>query len=169
MFFLIHPVRWPCVALVAALGLLGVAHAFETFGHMPPCELCLKQRDLYWLASVVAVAGMVARRFLPTEGVTRLFCWSLAAVFLGETALAAYHAGVEWKWWPGPAACTGSGRPHVTLADLQAFARGARFTVVRCDMPAFRFLGLSMAGFNTLIAALLTGLSAVSARRPLTT
>ena len=167
MLLLLHPVRWIYVALASALGLLAAAHAFETFGHMAPCELCLKQRDLYWLASAVAAGAIVALRFLPAGQVARLACGALAAVFLGEMGVAAYHAGVEWKWWPGPSACTGGSGAHVTLSDLKAFAAGKRFDIVRCDQPAFRLLGISMAGFNVLIAAKLAILSMLSARRPL--
>ena len=93
-------------------------------------------------------------------------CGLVAVLFLGELGVAAYHAGVEWKWWPGPTACTG-GRNHVSLEELKAFAEGRHVTIVRCDQPAFRFLGLSMAGWNVLIALKLTVLSIVSARRPL--
>jgi len=158
-FWLIHPVRWVWTALAAALFLLGVAHAVETFGHMPPCELCLKQRDVYWAAVTAGAAILVAARLVPSWPVARLGCALLALIFLTELGVAAYHAGVEWKIWPGPAACTGGPHVHVTLADLQAFARGQRFEVVRCDAPAFRFLGLSMAGWNALFALKLTVLS----------
>ncbi len=167
MFSVIHPVRWIYVALASALGLLAAAHAFETFGHMPPCELCLKQRELYWLAAAVSGAAIAAMRILKAQLSPRLICLALAAIFLGEMGLAAYHAGVEWKWWPGPAACTGGKNAHISLEDLKAFANGKSFAIVRCDEPAFRVLGLSMAGFNVLIAATLALLSLISAGRPL--
>ena len=166
VFQLLHPVRWIVVALASALGLLAAAHAFETFGGMPPCELCLTQRAVYWLAAAVAAGGLVLLRFQSPEPVARFVCLALALVFVGELGVAAYHAGVEWKWWPGPTACTG-GHTHVSLEELKAFAQGRRVTIVRCDQPAFRFLGLSMAGWNVLIALKLTVLSVVSARRPL--
>ncbi len=161
--WLVHPVRWVWTAIAAALGLLAAAHAFEAFGHMPPCELCLKQREVYWTAAAAGVAVLAAARLAPTFPAARIGCALLALIFLGELGVAAYHAGVEWKFWPGPAACTGGPRVHVTIADLQAFAHGKRFEVVRCDQPAFRFLGLSMAGWNVLIALKLTVLSVWSA------
>ena len=166
VFQLLHPVRWIIVALVSALGLLGAAHAFETFGGLPPCELCLTQRAVYWLAATVAAGGLILLRFQGQEPAARFICLALALVFGGETLVAAYHAGVEWKWWPGPAACTG-GHTHVSLDDLKAFAQGRHVAIVRCDQPAFRLLGLSMAGWNALIALKLTVLSFVSARRPM--
>ncbi len=165
MFYLVHPRRWLYTALISALGLLAAAHAFETFGHLAPCELCLGQRDVYWTAAGVALAAVIAQRLVPPDRIVRLACTVLGVIFLGEAGLAAYHAGVEWKWWPGPAACTGAGVAHVSLSDLKAFTSGARYNVVRCDEAAWRFLGLSMAGWNVLIALKLSILSLVSSRR----
>src|SRR5579875_994782 len=89
-----------------ALLMLAIAHGFETFGHLPPCELCLHQREGYWAALTVGAGGYGLARWRPRIG--RGLLVLLAAVFFLEFVLAAYHAGVEWKWWPGPTACTGS-------------------------------------------------------------
>jgi disulfide bond formation protein DsbB len=37
--------------------------------------------------------------------------------------------------------------------------------VVRCDEAAWRFLGLSLAGYNALISLALTALAAIGAKR----
>ena len=136
-FWLVHPVRWVWTALASALFLLAAAHAFETFGHMPPCELCLKQRELYWAAAAAGVAILVAARLFPAWPVARIGCGLLALIFFGEMGIAAYHAGVEWKFWPGPAACTGGPHVHVTLADLQVelFKSDARESKERLKTP----------------------------------
>ncbi len=151
---------WPIWALGAALLMLAAAHAFETFGRMLPCTLCLKQREIYWLAAAIAAAGIVAR-FTPADRpVVRFVNVALAAVFLFEAAMAGYHAGVEWKWWPGPAAC--SGGATVSAADLAALLHGGPRAPPACDKPAWVFLGLSMAGWNFLAAAGLAAYSVVA-------
>ena len=157
--------EWPIWALGAALLMLAAAHAFETFGHMLPCTLCLKQREIYWLAAAVAAAGVLAR-FTPMDRpLIRFVNLALAALFLFEAFVAGYHAGVEWKWWPGPAAC--SGGSTVSAADIAALLRGGPRTPPACDKPAWVFLGLSMAGWNFLVALGLAAYSvlAVSAGR----
>jgi disulfide bond formation protein DsbB len=140
------------VAAAASAAMLAIAHGFETFGRLPPCELCLHQREGYWIALAVALVGLLASRVWRAS--PRAFALVLGLVFLGEAALAAYHAGVEWRWWPGPASCTG-GHGVVSPSDMMALLKGARIKVVQCDQAAWRFLGLSMAGWNALAAGVL--------------
>jgi disulfide bond formation protein DsbB len=142
--------------------MLAIAHGFETFGHLPPCELCLQQREGYWAALAVGAGGYALARWRPKIG--RGLLLLLAAVFLLEAGLAAYHAGVEWKWWPGPVACTGAHK-RVDLSQMTAFAAGARIVMVQCDVAAWRLLGLSMAGWNALCALALAAATLVAYRR----
>src|SRR5690606_35406221 len=94
--------RWRVAAFVASGAMLAIAHAFQTFGGLASCSLCLRQREVYWVAGAVALAAMLIVR---TSGGAR---WRapanliLGLVFLVSAGVAAYHAGVEWKWWPGP-------------------------------------------------------------------
>jgi disulfide bond formation protein DsbB len=142
-------------AAISAL-MLAVAHAFETFGHLPPCELCLHQREGYWVALAVALIGLALSRV--ARPAPRLFALLLGLIFLVEAGLAGYHAGVEWRWWPGPMSCTG-GHSHVALGDLAALMKGGKVNFVQCDQAAWRGLGLSMAGWNALVAAALALIS----------
>jgi disulfide bond formation protein DsbB len=165
---LTSPRLWPLFAVAAALALLGAAHAFEYFGHLTPCELCLAQRNADWTAAAVGLIGWLAYRKAPrgdrrSDQLIRLVSAALALVFLAAAGLGAYHAGVEWKWWPGPAACTGTGLGKVTLSDLAAFAKGAHYHVVRCDEAQWRMFGVSMAGYNAVISLGLAGVSAMVA------
>jgi disulfide bond formation protein DsbB len=153
--------HWPLTAACASAAMLAAAHAFETFGHLAPCHLCFYQRDVYWVALWVGVVGFAL-------GYMR-FAWArlgadalLTLIFLAGTGLAAYHAGVEWKWWPGPASCTGGG--VVSASQLSAFMSGAKLNVPQCDQAAWTMLGLSMAGYNALISLGLTVLSALAVR-----
>ena len=152
---------WPALAALIALLMLAVAHAFETFGHYPPCELCLKQRDVYWAILWIGACLAIATRFKPEW--LRAACGLLALLFLGECVLASYHAGVEWKWWPGPTSCTSAGVHKVTAADMSALLAGAQQHVVQCDVAAWRVLGLSMAGWNAVAALVFTAASLFAA------
>jgi disulfide bond formation protein DsbB len=153
--------NWALVAFLACAAALGVAHAAETFGHLAPCELCLRARDIYWWTMALAVVGLVLRFTGVKAG--RWIDGLLALAFLGAVGLAVYHAGVEWKFWAGPASCTG-GTQTVSTADLTKLLAGGGSTP-QCDKPAWVFLGLSMAGWNAIYALIFATGSAWAASR----
>jgi disulfide bond formation protein DsbB len=82
---------------------------------------------------------------------------------LGNAVLGGYHAGVEWQWWQGPTDCSG---PVVDLGKAgDLLSRLDTVKVVRCDEVQWRFLGLSMAGYNVLISLLMAALALLGIRR----
>ena len=152
---------WPLVAAFASAVILAIAHAFQTFGGLEPCELCLKQRQVYWAALALGMVGFVVIRLARDRRVFAAVSVILALVFLGEAGVAAYHAGVEWKFWPGPQSCTGGAQ--ASAAAISSLLGGEKIVGPRCDVAAWRLLGLSMAGWNVLLALALTGLSLFAA------
>lgn len=156
--------RWRLVAVLVAAGMLATAHAFETFGGYAPCTLCLRQREVYWTILGLGLAFMVAVRLPGGPRWREATCWVLGLLFLVGSGLAVYHAGAEWKFWPGPQACA-SGGAGVNAADLSAFLQGAKVKPPACDDAPWVFAGLSMAGWNAVISLVLAGLSALAAVR----
>ena len=155
--------RWLLWALFSSALMLAIAHAFETFGGYAPCTLCLRQREVYWLAGSVAIVGLVVEQLSPLKRWVWLFQATLALTFALGMAVAVYHSGAEWKFWPGPTTCASTGA-SVTLDSLTAIANGtAKIKPPACDEAAWRFLGLSMAGWNALISLELAVLSALAA------
>lgn len=133
--------------LVAAL-LLGGAFLFQLAGY-PPCELCWWQRYPYIAAMAVALAGK-AISLLPA----RLVLLVLALLFMTDAGIAAFHVGVEQRWWEGLSTCSG----YVNLTDNIDDALKAIMDapIIRCDEIAWSLFGISMAGYNFLVA---TGMS----------
>jgi len=131
------------LALALILGALG----FQYFGRLPPCEMCHWQRWPHIAAAVVGLGGGLAiwTGILDRRNAVPLALATAALVALSG-AIAVYHAGVEWHWWKGPSACTGSAfRLQGGPLDLNA-------PVVMCDHAAWRLFGLSLAGYNALIS-----------------
>lgn len=157
--------RWRLCALLASAFMLAAAHAFETFGGYAPCVLCLRQREVYWVIAAVAAVFMVLVRLPGGQRWRAATCAVLALGFLAGAGVAAYHAGAEWKFWPGPAACATSGGGAVTTADLANLMGGAKVRPPACDEAPWVFAGLSMAGWNVLISLLLVALSLAAAVR----
>ncbi|MBW3617236.1 MAG: disulfide bond formation protein B [Proteobacteria bacterium] len=157
------PSAYALLAAFASAAMLAAAHTFQRFGY-EPCALCLRQREVYWVALPLALAGWAVLRRRPDQGA--VVALLLGAVFLFGFAVAGYHAGVEWKWFPAPATCGGGSGP-ASAGDIAAMLGGAPVHYVLCDEAAWRMLGLSMAGWNALISlglALLGVFAATEAR-----
>jgi len=95
---------------------------------------------------------------------------AIAAAMLWNAGLGVYHSGIEWHWWPGPQDCSGTGPNLTGGGSLLEQMQNTR--VVRCDEAAWRFLGLSLAGYNVLISlalAAIAGWAAVRGYRALRT
>ncbi len=150
---------WPLVAAICAILVLAAAHGFETFGGLKPCHLCLEQRTVYWVAVAIGLLGWLVGRFLKGKHVVAITSLILALVFLGEAGLAAYHAGVEWKFWPGPQTCTGAASARADINAISGLLGGAQIASPRCDVAPWTFIGLSMAGWNVVVALVLAALS----------
>ena len=157
--------HWLVLALITSAAMLAIAHGFQTFGGLEPCTLCLRQREVYWVALALSAGGVVVSHIPRLERFTRVFGAALALVFLAGCAIAVYHAGAEWKWWPGPTTCASTGG-GVSAAALSSLLHGAKVSAPHCDEAAWRFLGLSMAGWNVLISLKLAAWSAIFAAAP---
>lgn len=159
------PVRLAAAAvvLVGAATILG-AWAFQYAGYAP-CPLCLQQRIPYYTGVPLAFVALMAARVWPGSITPRALIGIVGLLFLGGAVLAAYHAGVEWKWWPGPTDCSagaaaGGGETAGNLLEsLQTT------TLIRCDEAAWRLFGLSLAGYNVLISLALAAVSLGAAFR----
>jgi disulfide bond formation protein DsbB len=145
---------------MAAATIAGALASQHVFG-LVPCKLCLDQRVPYYFG--VPFAAVLALAPLPGPWL-RAGLGLLALVFLVSAGLGAYHAGVEWGAWPGPADCGGGVPAAGTVADFLRSLETVR--VVSCADAAWRFLGLSLAGWNALVSLALAGGAAVGAAAP---
>jgi len=135
------------IALVLGLATIAGAWGSQLFGGLVPCELCLEQRiPYYWGLPLLALVLILWHR-LP-RAVWYVGIALVLLTFVWSTYLAGYHAGVEYGFWPGPTACTGTG-VDVSFSDLTNI-NAAR--IVPCDKIQFSLFGVTLAGANTLIS-----------------
>jgi disulfide bond formation protein DsbB len=152
-------------ALMAALAITAIAAAtlagawfFQLVLDIRPCPLCLEQRYAYYLAIPLgALTALAAARGAPRAVVVAGLA-ILAAAALGNAGLGTYHAGVEWHLWQGPTDCTGEIGNLGSAGNL--LQRLDTVKVIRCDEVQWRFLGLSLAGYNVLISLLMAAVAA---------
>lgn len=146
--------------------LLGAWYFQYVLGYLP-CDLCLKERIPYYVIIPLSLIVAIAARTRAPRPVVLLGLAALGIAALCGAALGVYHAGVEWGLWAGPSDCTG------TVWDLKSggslYDQLDSIRVVPCDKAAWRFLGISLAGYNALISLLMAGFAAfglLPARNP---
>ena len=148
-------------ALITSVAFATIVGAwiFEAFGYLP-CELCLKQRISYYVGvPLAAVTFLLAAKNISAA---RALLYASALLWFGSALFGIYHSGVEWGFWLGPTACTGSG---ASATDMDVFMKQLQTTqVVQCDKVAIRIFGLSLAGWNAVISAGLSALALIGAR-----
>ena len=145
------------LVLVVAGATIAGAWFFQLVLDILPCPMCLEQRYAYYtiipLSALVALgAAKGAPRPLLIAGLV-----VIALIAAGNSVFGIYHAGVEWKFWQGPTDCTGPvvdfGKAGSLLEQLD------KVKVIRCDEVQWRFLGISLAGYNALISALMAAIA----------
>jgi disulfide bond formation protein DsbB len=154
------------VFVVSAATILG-AWYFQYVLLLPPCPLCLEERLPYHVVIPLALLTAIAALARAPRALVAVGLLAIIVAMLAGAALGAYHAGVEWHWWPGPTDCSGQISDFRSKGPLLDQLQSVR--VVRCDEAAWRFLGLSLAGYNVLISlalAAIAGLGLVPRRPP---
>lgn len=148
------------IALMLALAAIVAALGFEYIGGYAPCPLCLMQRYAYYAGIPLLFIALVLVAVDRAGWAAAVFVIA-ALAFLANAGLGIYHAGAEWKFWPGPDTCasvaqTLGGGSGGLLKQLETTR------VIRCDEAPWTFLGLSFAGWN-VVTSLLIFVAAVQA------
>jgi disulfide bond formation protein DsbB len=133
------------LALLVPAGLLFGAYGFQyLWDNLSPCEMCWWQRYAHFAALPFAIGALLGGR-LPDRG--RSLVWLAALAVLVSGAIGFYHAGVELDIFQGFTQCSGNGARSIEemMADL---------TVVPCDVVQWKWLGISMAGWNAILSGL---------------
>jgi disulfide bond formation protein DsbB len=128
---------------LGSLALLLGAWAFQAAGYAP-CKMCIWQRWPHGAAVVIAGIGAM----FPVGAIA--LPGALAA--LTTSGIGAYHAGVEYGWWPGPASCTGSADTLSGMSGADLLSTDGPLGVVMCDEVVWSLLGISMAGWNAILS-----------------
>ena len=158
-------------AIVAVIGALTICavYFFQYVLGYPPCPLCFEQRNAFYISVPLAALLWLGAGHGASSKVMMAGFAVITVAMLWNTGLSIYHSGVEWKFWPGPTDCSGPisniGSTGNLLKSLQ------NIKIVRCDEAAWRFLGISLAGYDVLVSLFLAAVAAWGfktslARRP---
>jgi disulfide bond formation protein DsbB len=108
--------------------------------------MCYWQRYPHAAAIVLAALSFTA----PAGSQRSRALVLLAALAIALSgAIGVYHAGVEAGVFEGLTQCTATAKGTSTAELLREITRAP---IIRCDQVQFRFLGISMAGWNAILS-----------------
>jgi len=116
-------------------------------GH-EPCKLCLYERVPYFLSILLLIKILL---FKKNEKITLLI---LSLVFVGSSALAFYHFGIEQGFFSESLLCKAEDLSKI-LSKEQLLEQ-LKQNSVSCKDVSFRMLGLSLAAINTIFSLFLS-------------
>lgn len=114
-----------------------------------PCEMCIAQRVPYGIVIGLLIWGWWKPSSLPTLLRGSIILWIV------EAGLAAYHVGIEQGWWDSASGCTSNVKVGASIEELRAAILDS--PLVSCADVAFEVFGISMAGWNIVVALGLVG------------
>jgi disulfide bond formation protein DsbB len=145
---------------LAAIGVIAGAWFFELVLKLAPCPLCLIQRWPWYAAIAIGCLALIVRTSFPAAVPLGLVALALAMIV--SAGLGIYHSGIEWSFWQGPVGCSAAlAMPADAGGLLEAIGQTR---VPSCTEAAWRFLGLSLAGWNIMISLALLAMIAMGLR-----
>ncbi len=130
------------------------ALAFEHIGGYQPCKLCLQQREPWYLG--IPLVGLAVLSLLmkwPTC-LTRGLLLVVGLVLVFSLVLGVNHSGVEWGLWEGPGDC-GAVEGGLATTTTDFLKQLEQSVPPSCTKAALRVMGLSFAGWNSVMSAVL--------------
>lgn len=129
------------LALIVPSALMLGALGSQYVGGLHPCEMCYWQRWPHDAAIVLALFAFGTR----VNKASHVLVALAALAIMVSGGIGVFHAGVEYGWWEGITTCSTTAA-GVSLEDIM------RAPVVRCDVPQWTLLGISLAGYNAIIS-----------------
>ena len=141
------------VTLFSAIALASALIA-EFYFKLAPCEMCLKQREPYY----IIILGFVFIAILRWQ--TRIwFYLGIQLISIYGLFYSIWHVGIENKLLSGPAGC--SSGLNITNSTLKLKEQIVSQPVINCTDVAWSIFGLSAATINTFILILIFILNAI--------
>ena len=131
---------------LGAVGILLAALYYQYVEHLLPCELCYIERVPHVLIAIFGLLTFWVKRARLRVGLM-VFLAFLAFV---DTGISLYHVGIEERLWAAPGACASDLSLATTVEEARNQILNATVSIP-CDIVVWRFLGISMAGWNAII------------------
>ena len=142
--------------LVTLFSVVAIASALiaEYYFDLQPCEMCLKQREPYY----IIIAGFILVMILKWQDKIWFYV-GVQIVSIYGLFYSLWHVGIENKILAGPSSCSGGLNISTNTSSLkeQIISKA----VINCEEVAWSIFGLSAATMNSLLLFLIFIINAI--------
>ena len=139
---------WFYIVSFLSIAALGSAYIAEFYFDLAPCEMCLKQREPYY----VIILGFILITILKWQH--RIwFYLGIQIMSIYGLFYSIWHVGIENSFLSGPAGCSSGLNITNNASNLKEQILSK--PVINCEDVAWSILGLSAATINSLFLFLI--------------
>lgn len=145
---------WFYILMLISVIALGTAFIAEYYFDLAPCEMCLKQREPYY----VIIVGFIIFLSLKLQ-YSIWFYIGVQIITIYGLFYSIWHVGIENKLVSGPAGCSSGLDIADNLTNLKEQILSK--PVLNCEDVAWSIFGLSAASINSLLLFLIFIINAI--------
>ncbi len=125
------------IFLLFSTAALVIAYILEYFFNMMPCKLCLYERVIFYVVTVLSSLCLIKN--------CKILVYMMLCSYLIGIIISFYHMGLEFGWFPDVLGCTHRISENITVEEL----KNNLLKVASCDRAHY-VLGISLATWNLL-------------------
>ena len=145
--------------LFISISVLLIVYYLEFFQGITPCQLCIYQRLPYFIIILLAISFLLIKN-KSLKKITFLF---YILIFTSSLIMSVYHFGIEKNLWNALTGCETNIKSFSDSDNLKEYLLNKNY--VSCDDVSFKFLGISLAGYNIILSFILLILSITGFRK----
>ena len=138
------------IILIFSVFTLASAYFIQYVLNHEPCNLCLIERIPYLAATILISAIFILNRY------EKLISLVLSLFFIFGAIISFYHFGIEQGFFSESLVCDLGNNNKATSA--QDLLKQLENITVSCKDVTFKFLGFSLATFNTIISIIISAI-----------
>ncbi len=145
--------------LFISILILLIVYYLEFFQGIVPFKLCFYQRFPYFIIILLAISFLLIKN-QNLKKITFLF---YILIFTSSLIMSVYHFGIEKNLWNALTGCETNIKSFSDSDNLKEYLLNKNY--VSCDDVSFKFLGISLAGYNIILSFILLILSITGFRK----
>ena len=136
-----------------------IVYYLEFFQGVTPCKLCIYQRFPYFIIILLAISFLLIKN----KNFKKISFLFYILIFTSSLIMSIHHFGVENSFWNALTNCESDFKTLSNSNDLKEYLLNKDY--VSCSDVSFKFLGISLAGYNTIISFILVVLSLIAFKK----